>query len=199
MRASAKVVEWNDDRGFGWLATDGGRVFLHVRDISKRDHWPQVGDIVSFEMGKDAQGRPCAKNAEQVKPGGGFGSTGLFVLVSLLIAPVMALVRIASMPLWKPLLAVVGVMNLFAFLGYWIDKRRAVAGRWRISEGTLHLQELLGGWPGAFIAQRLFRHKTSKPGYQAVFWLIVAAHEFVAVDFLLGWKLVAAFRAAVGL
>jgi len=41
----------------------------------------------------------------------------------------------------------------------------------------LHLLELLGGWPGAFLAQRRLRHKCSKRRYQFVFWLIVLAYQ----------------------
>jgi uncharacterized membrane protein YsdA (DUF1294 family) len=57
-----------------------------------------------------------------------------------------------------------------------IDKRRAARGEWRISEAALHSAELLGGWPGALLAQRVFRHKRQKTGYMLVFWAIVALH-----------------------
>ena len=77
--------------------------------------------------------------------------------------------------------------SLFAFLACWHDKRSARAQTWRTPEGTLHLLELLGGWPGAFLAQRWFRHKTVKASYQAVFWLIVGLHQLVAIDALRGW------------
>ena len=60
------------------------------------------------------------------------------------------------------------------------DKRRAQGGGRRVPEATLHGMELLGGWPGAFVAQRLVRHKTAKGRYQAVFWLIVAAWQGAA-------------------
>ena len=56
------------------------------------------------------------------------------------------------------------------------DKRAAQQGGRRTPEATLHLAELLGGWPGAFLAQRLIRHKNAKASYQVVFWLIVAMH-----------------------
>jgi uncharacterized membrane protein YsdA (DUF1294 family)/cold shock CspA family protein len=68
------------------------------------------------------------------------------------------------------------VASLVAFILYGKDKYRAVTGAWRISEATLHLTEALGGWPGAFIAQRTMRHKTVKADYQATYWLIVVAH-----------------------
>jgi uncharacterized membrane protein YsdA (DUF1294 family) len=59
---------------------------------------------------------------------------------------------------------------------YATDKAQAgLAGR-RVSERTLHLLALAGGWPGALVAQRYFRHKTRKVRFQVVFWLIVTGH-----------------------
>ncbi len=45
---------------------------------------------------------------------------------------------------------------------------------WRIPESTLLLAGLLGGWPGALLAQHLLRHKSSKPSFLAEFWATVA-------------------------
>ena len=42
------------------------------------------------------------------------------------------------------------------------------------------------GWPGALMAQQVFRHKTRKGSYQFVFWLAVLANLGA-----LGWLLVA--------
>jgi len=66
--------------------------------------------------------------------------------------------------------------SVLALGAYGWDKRRARLQGWRLPESTLHLLELLGGWPGALIAQRLFRHKTRKLPFQIAFWLIVGAH-----------------------
>ena len=59
---------------------------------------------------------------------------------------------------------------------YWTDKRAAQRGRRRVRERTLHLVELLGGWPGAIAARRLFRHKTRDRGFLFLSYLIIAAH-----------------------
>jgi uncharacterized membrane protein YsdA (DUF1294 family) len=32
----------------------------------------------------------------------------------------------------------------------------------------------VGGWPGAWIAQQAFRHKTRKSSFQVTFWACVA-------------------------
>ena len=62
------------------------------------------------------------------------------------------------------------------FLAYAHDKRAARLHARRTSERTLQTLALLGGWPGALLAQRLLRHKTRKPAFQAVFWGIVLLH-----------------------
>lgn len=68
------------------------------------------------------------------------------------------------------------VMSVAAFVAFWVDKRRAGRGAWRIPERTLHTIELLGGWPGALAARRVLRHKSVKRSYAVVLWFIVALH-----------------------
>ncbi|TVS00496.1 MAG: DUF1294 domain-containing protein [Phycisphaerales bacterium] len=69
-----------------------------------------------------------------------------------------------------------GVASLVTIALYAHDKRSARKGRWRVSERTLHRWELLGGWPGALVGQRLFKHKRRKQSYRRVFWMIVFLH-----------------------
>lgn len=79
-----------------------------------------------------------------------------------------------------------GVGSLLAFVSYWQDKRRAQRDGWRTPERRLHLVELLGGWPGALLAQQLLRHKTRKVSFQVVFWLIVLTHQAGWLRYLFG-------------
>lgn len=83
----------------------------------------------------------------------------------------------------SPFLAVYLVLNLVGSLVgavlVALDKRRAVRGQPRISERTLHLWSLAGGWAGELLAQRFFRHKTQKISFRLVGWLILAIHMLV--------------------
>ncbi|SCW31882.1 MULTISPECIES: DUF1294 domain-containing protein [unclassified Pseudomonas] len=91
---------------------------------------------------------------------------------------------------WVPM-AAYGIVSVVAFLLYWSDKRKARADAWRTPENVLHALELAGGWPGALLAQQLFRHKTRKVSFQVVFWFIVLLHQVFWIDqlFLGGYLL----------
>lgn len=67
-------------------------------------------------------------------------------------------------------------VSLVCFTAYALDKRAARTGRRRTPERTLLLLGLAGGWPGAFVAQRWLRHKSSKRAFQMKFWLTVVLH-----------------------
>jgi uncharacterized membrane protein YsdA (DUF1294 family) len=110
------------------------------------------------------------------------------VLALLLLLPALAIIRLRPSTGWWLLALVPVVASFLAFLAYRTDKRRAQIGAWRMSEFSLHCLEMAGGWPGAFLAQRAFRHKRSKTSYQLKFWLIVALHQLVAMDALLAWR-----------
>ena len=69
--------------------------------------------------------------------------------------------------------AIYGLFSLLAFVAYGADKAAARRGRRRTPEATLHVISVLGGWPGALVAQRVFHHKTVKRSFRAVFWVTV--------------------------
>src|SRR5262245_38455989 len=73
-------------------------------------------------------------------------------------------------------LGLVAGMSCASLAAYGLDKRRAAHGGRRVPEGTLHLLAFLGGWPGALLGQRLFRHKTQKVPFRIVFWAGVVLH-----------------------
>jgi uncharacterized membrane protein YsdA (DUF1294 family)/cold shock CspA family protein len=185
--SEARIVEWDDQKGYGWLCVGKGRVFLHRREFAKRHKRPEVGDVVRFTMGLDAIGRTCAKNAVHVNDGGRITLSAALLLACLLALPAFALHRRGVDLGWGG--AYVLVAGAISYACYAVDKRMARQHARRVSERALHLTEWLGGWPGAFLAQRQFRHKVSKPSYQVVFWLIVLLYQFAAFDSLQNWRL----------
>ncbi len=188
-----KIVEWDYQKGYGYLKVGNSKVFLHRHDIltSKR---PEIGDLIHFSIGEDSQGRACAKHAsrhglaprEETEKRWRVSPFAVVALVCLMVPPGVALLQYGANPLGT-LGYAVGI-SLFSYWRYWQDKDRAGANQWRISEAELHFTELLGGWPGAFIAQRQLRHKCLKTSYLIVFWLIIGLHQYLAVDSLLNWR-----------
>lgn len=79
-------------------------------------------------------------------------------------------------PTWIVVAVAYALMSAVTFLAFWRDKRAAAQNRWRTPEATLHLLELLGGWPGALLALRILRHKSSKRSYRLTLWLIIGLH-----------------------
>ncbi len=74
-----------------------------------------------------------------------------------------------------------GLLSLVTYAVYALDKAAARRNRRRVPERTLHLLALLGGWPGALLAQQHLRHKSSKTRFLAVFWFTVLIHIAVFV------------------
>ena len=74
--------------------------------------------------------------------------------------------------------------SLLAFLVFAHDKRAARRHRHRIPERRLHVLELIGGFPGAWLAIMLLRHKSSKPSFLAVSLLASAVNLGLLVGLL---------------
>ena len=69
--------------------------------------------------------------------------------------------------LFSTLLYAVSV-NVLTFLMFDMDEQRAESGGWRIPEARLLVFALIGGWIGAKVGQRRFRHKTRKQPFAAM-------------------------------
>ncbi len=185
------VVMFDAERGFGFIRPDGVKegegkdVFVHVRNVVGRKTL-HAGQRASFFVTRTDKG-PAAIN---VQAGSVLGTPylkysliGLGAALMLLFGLATALNQTSSLALWLAMW--VGALSLVTFGIYGYDKAQAQGGGSRVPEVVLHLLGALGGTPGAFAAMRLFRHKTSKQPFGAIFLLIVAAQLGVLVWWLL--------------
>jgi len=78
------------------------------------------------------------------------------------------------------------VISLTCFVAYAMDKSAARSKAWRTPEANLLLLGLIGGWPGAVVAQQWLRHKTSKQSFQWKFQLTVVLNLVLFV--VLAWR-----------
>ncbi len=182
MRFEGSLTSWNDERGFGYIESrqGGEKIFVHVSAWPKNSGRPQLHRQLSFEIevgakGKRARGiqflqtRQTSQKSERANHAQ-WGTATLFVIPLFLIAyAVIAIV-------WKPpiwIAAVYSTLSLVTFFTYAVDKSAAGSGSWRVSEQTLHILSLAGGWPGALLAQQILRHKSAKQEFRGVFWATV--------------------------
>jgi uncharacterized membrane protein YsdA (DUF1294 family)/cold shock CspA family protein len=101
-----------------------------------------------------------------------WATMGLMALWLLLWIAAIALGRAPAVAVLTSL----SILNLVTIYLYMRDKNAAEEGSWRISENQFHALALLGGWPGAWFAQRVFHHKTRKSSFQIGYWTTVALH-----------------------
>lgn len=184
MRYQGKITKWNDEKGFGFVLTNDGKreTFVHISAFKDRSTRPQTSQLISYEIIKDASGREQAANASFVKANRKTSTQGephdfsysFFAFMLLMTAFVVERTVNGFLPV--EYLFVFLMANLIAFLYCYMDKTAALKGAWRKSEDSLHLLSLIGGWPGAYIAQKLFRHKTKKASFQWVYKLTVLIH-----------------------
>jgi uncharacterized membrane protein YsdA (DUF1294 family) len=102
---------------------------------------------------------------------GSSSATSAFVAALGIFGLIGAAVFAGKLPLG--VLVFYFAMSAFTFVVYLIDKAAAQSNRWRTEERVLHLCALIGGWPGAWVAQQLLRHKSIKIEFRRVFWATV--------------------------
>ena len=165
-----QIVEWNDTKGYGFISSIGGelRVFFHISSVTNRGYRPKLKDIVIFDVTEDSKGRLNAKNVV-VQGANGFPFTVLFGF-SFLVAATASIAVFKGELILIPLYL---VLSVFTYLMFAWDKQAAKNGSWRTSENTLHMLSLLGGWPGALLAQFQLRHKSRKQPFKFILWVTI--------------------------
>ena len=177
MRRQGKIAKWNDERGFGFISSsEGYSVFVHISSLPRSDRRPSVNQAVSYTLAFDSHGRPQANEVRFIvgtrsaSPTRRIPAVPITFAISFLAA-VTALV--ASGRLEMSWLVLYYGASIITYGIYARDKTAAQNAGWRVPESTLHLMSLVGGWPGALIAQVLLRHKTRKTSFLIGYWLTV--------------------------
>ena len=177
MRYVGRITEWNDDRGFGFVTSNGGgdRTFMHIKGFERVSSRPIVGMLISYELLKDAKGRFNATGVRLALQKANSEAASSALPRKTISASFLAVLALAWFTEKIPTIVLLAYcsMSVLAFLLYGLDKSAAVNNRWRIQESTLHFLGMACGWPGALIAQAFFRHKSKKVEFQSVFWVTV--------------------------
>lgn len=187
------IVKWNDEKGFGFIRTgeDEEDHFVHISAFKKHPtRRPAVGDEVQFRPADLPDKKRVAfaliEGVEYAPPESKpkhfvlvpkprSWALNVLIMTPLVLSGYLLVLGKNPMPFFSYCLFSVLVLFL-----YGADKTHAAIRSWRIPEVYLHVLELLGGWPGALIAQNAFRHKTRKSLYQIIFHGIIAIH-------MIGW------------
>lgn len=165
-----QIVEWNDTKSYGFIFAVSGerKVFFHISSVTNRGYRPKLKDSVIFDVIEDNKGRLNAENIV-VQGVNGFPFTVLFGF-SFLVAATASIVVFNGVLILIPLYL---VLSIFTYLMFARDKQAAKNKSWRISENTLHILSLLGGWPGALLAQFQLRHKSRKQPFKSILWVTI--------------------------
>ena len=202
-REQGQLVDWLDNRGFGFIQRPGGggKIYVHMKSIGKSTDRPKPGDLLEYSIGAGKDGRPVAIDvrnlgaAPKPKPppalepishapytvlGIATRVFGAAVILALLSANIL----MGRLPFWVAILYLIA--SIGSFLLYWSDKRASVEGGWRKPELRLHLFDLTFGIVGGLFAQHVFRHKTYKPNFVTETALITVLHVLVLGFILFG-------------
>ncbi len=106
-----------------------------------------------------------------------------FYLATALVLTVALVVVLVRFGVSWPLAYLAGI-NVITMCFYGFDKLQAVQQASRVPELVLHALGVLGGTPGGFAAQLLFRHKTRAPRFRGIFFAIVALQVGIVLAYI---------------
>lgn len=201
-REQGELVDWRDERGFGFIQRPGGagKIYVHMKSIGKSVDRPKPGDHMDYAIGTGKDGRPVAIDVKIIgappkpppapapAPRGPahtvLGISTRVVAAAVILVLLSANIILRHLPVWVAALYLIAGAG--SFILYRGDKRAAETRAWRKPERRLQLLDLTFGIVGGLFAQHVFRHKTYKPGFVTVTALITALHVLLLGLILFG-------------
>ncbi|OTG67605.1 DUF1294 domain-containing protein [Acinetobacter silvestris] len=191
MRDQGRLIEWFDDKGYGFIQPNDAskdRVFLHIKDFARQGPRPIVGCALEYVVQLDGQGRFNAKQVTYLKASQ-TQKTGqaaqqqssqqqnsatlqpmqIFSGLYIIFLGIFAVTSLLS----GMVLLFIMLMNMMTYWFYSQDKEAAQNGDRRVPENTLHILSFLGGWPTAWLAQQKLRHKTQKQPFRKIYFCTI--------------------------
>jgi uncharacterized membrane protein YsdA (DUF1294 family)/cold shock CspA family protein len=169
------ITFWDDKKGFGFITPDSGKkeIFVHIKEFENQRFRPEVGKSLQYELSTSKDGRLCAKNAHLSEKSLKEISKSTFFALGF-ITLIGTAVYLNELP--PQTIFIYVFFCIITYLIYAKDKRAAEHSNWRTPENTLHILALIGGWPGAMIAQQKLRHKSKKQPFRFIFWVTALAN-----------------------
>ena len=192
MRDQVRLVEWFDDKGYGFIQPNDGlkeRVFLHIKDFAQKGPRPIVGCALEYVVQLDGQGRYKAKQVTYLKAtqtvhaktnrtsqntlnAQKASSLQPMQIICIVYIVALAILSISGL-LNGMILLFVSIINVMTYWFYAQDKEAAQINQRRVPENTLHILAFLGGWPAAWLAQQRLRHKTQKQPFRKIYFCTI--------------------------
>lgn len=192
MRDQGRLVEWFDDKGYGFIQPNDGlkeRVFLHIKDFAQKGPRPIVGCALEYVVQLDGQGRYKAKQVTYLKAtqtvhaktnrtsqntlnAQKASSLQPMQIICIVYIVALAILSISGL-LNGMILLFVSIINVMTYWFYAQDKEAAQINQRRVPENTLHILAFLGGWPAAWLAQQRLRHKTQKQPFRNIYFCTI--------------------------
>jgi uncharacterized membrane protein YsdA (DUF1294 family)/cold shock CspA family protein len=189
MRDQGRLVEWFDDKGYGFIQPNDAskdRVFLHIKDFARQGPRPIVGCALEYTVLLDGDGRFRAQQVMYLKasqtqkilpkPKNVNGQQQKLKPMQIAcIAYILALAVFTLLGMLSGMvLLFISITNALTYWLYAQDKEAALLGNRRIPEQSLHILSFLGGWPTAWLAQERLRHKTQKQPFRKIYFCTIA-------------------------
>ena len=151
---------------FGWfLQSNLIGAWQGCGEHSLSRQWPEnihyrTYDVKTNTSGRSKIGRDARQEGRIPSANSATRSNASIIFAFCFLYFIAGLTFVDKLPVW--VLGVYILTSIAAFIAYELDKSAAKNNKWRTQEATLHLFALAGGWPGALVAQWLFRHNNQK-------------------------------------